>query len=250
MVEDVVNKNSNVSDEPVLLNTPLTDKVESFAPEDDIDEINAFLTMEVSSNFEEGYIDSEGDVIFLENLLSDDTTHNLAPKVISDHEPKQDESIHNTSINFSPRSDSLHHEFAGELMTLPSRIVRKHEEYLNRMRILCEIEASRSLRNFHASPSAIIESLPILVEENDPIQEEIKIFLSPDDLIPPSVENDDSENEDNSILSPEEESFNVDHQDDPSIPRPPPEPPDVEKCLEPEVGILITKVFKGVSKHS
>ncbi|GJW81570.1 reverse transcriptase domain-containing protein [Tanacetum coccineum] len=35
---------------------------------------------------------------------------------------------------------------------------------------------------------------------------------------------------------------------DPSIPRPPPKPPDVEKYLEPKAGILITKVFKGVSK--
>ncbi|GJX07061.1 hypothetical protein Tco_0194993 [Tanacetum coccineum] len=35
---------------------------------------------------------------------------------------------------------------------------------------------------------------------------------------------------------------------EPSSPRPPPEPPDVEKCLELEAGILITKVFKGVSK--
>ncbi|GKA55396.1 reverse transcriptase domain-containing protein [Tanacetum coccineum] len=88
MVEDVENKNSNVSDfdEPVLLNTPLTDKIECFAPKDDIDEIDAFLAMEVSSNFEEGYFGSKGDVTFLDNLLSDDTTHNLAPKVISDHE--------------------------------------------------------------------------------------------------------------------------------------------------------------------
>ncbi|GKG18106.1 hypothetical protein Tco_0372404, partial [Tanacetum coccineum] len=109
MVEDVENKNSNVldSDGSVLLNSPLTDKVEYFAPEDDIDEIDAFLAMEVSSNFEEVYFDSEGDVIFLENLLSDDTTHNLSPKVTSDHE-----SIHNTSVTFSPRSDPLHHEFA------------------------------------------------------------------------------------------------------------------------------------------
>ncbi|GJX88379.1 hypothetical protein Tco_0340393 [Tanacetum coccineum] len=53
--------------------------------------------------------------------------------------------------------------------------------------------------------------------------------------------NDDSEDEVN-------ESPNLDHQDDPSIPRPPPEPPDVEKCFEPEAGILIIKEFKGVSK--
>ncbi|GKF85669.1 hypothetical protein Tco_0253496, partial [Tanacetum coccineum] len=108
MDEDVENKNSNVldSDEPVLLNTPLSNKDECFAPEDDIDEIDVFLAMEVSSNFEEGYFDSEGDVIFLENLLSDDTTHNLAP------------------------------EFAGDIITLPSRIARKHEEYLSRMTLL------------------------------------------------------------------------------------------------------------------
>ncbi|GJT51416.1 reverse transcriptase domain-containing protein [Tanacetum coccineum] len=207
MEEDVEIKNSNVSDEPVLLNTPLSDKVECFTPEDDIDEIDAFLAIEVSSNFEEGYFDSEGDVTFLDNLLSDDTTHNLASEVISDHEPEQNES----SITFSPRSDPLHHEFAGE-------------------------------ENVHQS--SVIESLPVSpipVEDSEPVQEEIDIFLVPDDLIPPGVENDDSESED-------EELSNFDYQDDPSIPRPPPEPPDVEKCFEPEAVILITKVFKGVSK--
>ncbi|GKF34685.1 hypothetical protein Tco_0107885, partial [Tanacetum coccineum] len=44
MVEDVENENSNISnsDEPVLLNTPLTDKVECFALKDEIDEIDIF----------------------------------------------------------------------------------------------------------------------------------------------------------------------------------------------------------------
>ncbi|GJY56004.1 putative ribonuclease H-like domain-containing protein [Tanacetum coccineum] len=45
--ENVEIKNSNVSDEPVLLNTPLSDKVECFAPEDNNDEIDDFLAMEV-----------------------------------------------------------------------------------------------------------------------------------------------------------------------------------------------------------
>ncbi|GJY70326.1 hypothetical protein Tco_0474029 [Tanacetum coccineum] len=92
----------------------LSNKVECFTPEDDIDEIDAFLAMEVSSNFEE----------------------------------EQNES----SITFSPRSDPLHHEFTSELLTLPSR-------------------------------------------KSEPAQEEIDIFLVPDDLIPPGVENDDSEDE-------------------------------------------------------
>ncbi|GJT24851.1 reverse transcriptase domain-containing protein [Tanacetum coccineum] len=179
MDEDV-----NVSDEPVLLNSPLTDKVECPNPEDDIDEIDAFLAMEVSSNYEEGYFDSEGDVIFLENLLSDDTTHNLAP------------------------------EFAGELITLPSRIVREYEDYLNHMTLLCEISTSRSQENVHANQN---------------------------DLIPLGVENDDSEGKDNELP-------NLDHQDDPSIPCPPPEPPDVEKCLESEAGTDKTKITRKPSK--
>ncbi|GJT85157.1 reverse transcriptase domain-containing protein [Tanacetum coccineum] len=240
MEENVEIKNSNISDEPVLLNTPLSDKVEGFAPEDNNDEIDDFLAIEVSSNFEEGYFDSEGDVIFLDNLLSDDVSHNLASEVISDHEPEQNES----SITFSPRSDPLHHEFAGEPLTLPARNDREFEEYLSLMTVLCEISTSQSQGNVHANQSSVIESLPVSpipVEDSEPTQEEIDIFLVPDDLIPPGVENDDSEEEVNELP-------NLDLQDDPSIPRPPPKPPDVEKCFEPEVGILITKVFKGVSK--
>ncbi|GKF66346.1 hypothetical protein Tco_0192863, partial [Tanacetum coccineum] len=222
MEEDVKIENSNVSNEPVLLNTPLSDKVECFDPEDDIDEINVFLAMEVSSNFEEGYFDTKRDVIFLDNLLSDDTTHNLAPGVISDHEPEQNES----SITFSPRSDPLHHEFAEELLTLPSRNDREFREYLSLMTVLCEISTSRSQENVHANQSSIIESLPVSpipIEDSDPVQEEIDIFLVPDDLISPGVENDDSKDKDNELP-------NLDHQNNPSSPRPPPKPPDV--CLD------------------
>ncbi|GJV65788.1 reverse transcriptase domain-containing protein [Tanacetum coccineum] len=214
MEEDVEIKNSNVSDEPVLLNTPLPDK--------------------------EGYFDSEGDITFLDNLLSNDASHNLASEVISDHDPEQNES----SITFSPRSDPLHHELAGELLTLPSGNDREFEKYLSLMTVLCEISTSQSQENVHANQNSVIESLPVSpipVEDSEPAQEEIDIFPVPDDLNPPGVENDDSEDEDNELP-------NLDHQDDPSIPRPPPEPPDVEKCFEPEAGILIIKVFKGVSK--
>ncbi|GKF11070.1 hypothetical protein Tco_0048996, partial [Tanacetum coccineum] len=101
-----------------------------------------------------------------------------------------------------------------ELLTLPSRIV--HEDYLNRMTLLCEISTSQE--NVHANPSSIIESLPVSpipVEDSEPVQEEIDIFLVPD-LIPPGVENDDSEDED--IELP-----NNDHQDNLSSPCPPPD---------------------------
>ncbi|GJV43967.1 hypothetical protein Tco_1428503 [Tanacetum coccineum] len=128
--ENVEIKNSNVSDKLVFLNTPLSDKDECFAPEDDNDEIDDFLAIEVSSNLEEGYFDSEGDIAFLDN----------------------------TSYG------SLHHEFAGEPSTLPARNDREFEEYLSLMTVLNEISTSQG--NFQSN--SVIESLPvsILVEES------------------------------------------------------------------------------------
>nr|GFD52181.1 hypothetical protein [Tanacetum cinerariifolium] len=71
---------------------------------------------------------------------------------------------------------------------------------------------------------------------NDPFLEEVDLFLS-DDSIPPGIENvaDDPEGDvyfleelliDDSILS--HESFDSNFKDNPSIPRPPLEPPDDE----------------------
>ncbi|GJR63430.1 reverse transcriptase domain-containing protein [Tanacetum coccineum] len=228
--DDVESNDSNVSnfDEPVLLNTPLFDKDECFDPGGDNDEIDAFLAIEVSTNIEEGYYDSEGDVFYLESLLSDDTIHNLSFEVFFDHEPQhfKNESDHDTLITFSPKNDPLHHEFAGELITLPPRIVREHEEYISRMWLLCGNSSSRSPENFHASPNTIIESLPtfpIPVEDSDSLREEIDIFPSPDDSIPPGIESDfDSEEEINfldnllndDIFVPEYERFTVDIEPD------------------------------------
>ncbi|GKB05310.1 reverse transcriptase domain-containing protein [Tanacetum coccineum] len=118
-----------------------------------------------------------------------------------------------------------------------------HEENFQEDVEIKNSNVSDKLGNFHQN-SDIESSFPCLLislTDSKPTQEEIDIFLVPDDLIPPGVENDDSEDEVN-------ESPNLDHQDDPSIPRPPPEPPDIEKCFKPEAGILIIKEFKGVSK--
>ncbi|GJU99722.1 reverse transcriptase domain-containing protein [Tanacetum coccineum] len=185
MVEDVESENSNVSysDESVLLHTPFSDKAECFDPGGDNDEIDAFLAIEVSTNIEEGYYDSEGDVFYLESLLSDDTTHNLSPEVFFDHEPQhfKNESDHDTLITFSPKSDPLHHEFVGELITLPPRI------------------------------------------DSDSLREEIDIFPGPDDSIPPGIESDFDSEEDiifldnllnDDISLPEYERFTFDIEPD------------------------------------
>ncbi|GJU57986.1 hypothetical protein Tco_1235752 [Tanacetum coccineum] len=75
----------------------------------------------------------------------------------------------------SPKIDSLLDEFAGELITIPPRIVnREHEEYISLM-------------------------------GEDFLREEIDIFSGPDDSIPLGIESDDydSEGDDNSTSLPE-----------------------------------------------
>ncbi|GKE93139.1 hypothetical protein Tco_1574234, partial [Tanacetum coccineum] len=179
----------------ILYDTPI-DEAECFNPGGYNDEIDAFLVIEVPI-YIEGYYDSEGDVTYLESLLSDDTTHNLSPEVFFDHEPQQlrNEPENEPLIIFSPNSDPLHHGFTGELIIILPGIFREHEDYTNRMSLLCCISSSQSPENFHT----IIESLPIsttLIEDSDPNSEEIDIFSGLDDSIPPGIESDFDSEED------------------------------------------------------
>ncbi|GJU92520.1 hypothetical protein Tco_1304943 [Tanacetum coccineum] len=88
-------------DEPVLLVTPLSNanEDECFDPGGDMDEIDAFLDIDVSTDIEDGYHDSEGDIIYLECLLTNDTILNLPTEVFLDLDPK--------SLNDEPNIDDL-----------------------------------------------------------------------------------------------------------------------------------------------
>ncbi|GJV06536.1 hypothetical protein Tco_1344192 [Tanacetum coccineum] len=66
------------------LECKMNNEAECFNPGGDNDEIDAFLAIEVPT-YIEGYYDSEGDVLYLKSLLSEDTTHNLSPEVFFDH---------------------------------------------------------------------------------------------------------------------------------------------------------------------
>nr|GEV08472.1 zf-CCHC domain-containing protein/UBN2 domain-containing protein [Tanacetum cinerariifolium] len=84
----------------------------------------------------------------------------------------------------------------------------------------------------------IVDSLspsPVPVGDDDSHMEEIDLFLATDDLMPQGIENADYDSEgdihfleelfsNDSIPLPENESFNIDHYDEPSFPCPPPEP--------------------------
>ncbi|GJT40700.1 hypothetical protein Tco_0940565 [Tanacetum coccineum] len=90
--KNIESKDSYVSnlDEPTLLVTPLSDanEDECFDPRGEIDEIDAFLDMNISTDIENNYHDSEGDIIYLKSLLINDTIPNLPPEVFLDHEPR------------------------------------------------------------------------------------------------------------------------------------------------------------------
>ncbi|GKC65401.1 hypothetical protein Tco_1097999 [Tanacetum coccineum] len=92
VLENIESKDSYVSnlDERALLVTPLSDANEDeyFDPGGVINEIDAFLDMDISTDIENGYHDSEGDIIYLESLLIKETIPNLPPEVFLDHDPR------------------------------------------------------------------------------------------------------------------------------------------------------------------
>nr|GEX00225.1 protein FAR1-related sequence 5-like [Tanacetum cinerariifolium] len=78
VLQDIKSKASY--DESALLVTPLSDtnEDECFDQGGDVNEINSF---DIPSNFKDSYYDLQGDLLYLENLLSDDTTPNLPLEV-------------------------------------------------------------------------------------------------------------------------------------------------------------------------
>ncbi|GJY99954.1 reverse transcriptase domain-containing protein [Tanacetum coccineum] len=102
-LEDIKSTKSCFSnlDEPDLLVTPLSDanEDECFDLGGVIDEIDAFLDMDISMDIENGDHDSEGDIIYLESLFIDDIIPNLPFEVFLDHDPR--------SLKDEPDNDDL-----------------------------------------------------------------------------------------------------------------------------------------------
>ncbi|GJW28819.1 hypothetical protein Tco_0045694 [Tanacetum coccineum] len=114
VLENIESKYSYVSnlDEPALLVTPLSDfnEDECFDLGGEINEIDAFLDMDISTDIENGYHDSEGDIIYLESLLINDTIPNLPPKVFLDHDPRSLSDISDLKIMVKVFDPWIHEE--------------------------------------------------------------------------------------------------------------------------------------------
>ncbi|GJX75113.1 hypothetical protein Tco_0313708 [Tanacetum coccineum] len=153
-------------------------------------------------------------------------TNSIPPGIDSfDAESNLIESLlhRDTSINDSQNIDSLLDEIAGELTflhSIPPGIddvnLDPEGDILFLGSLLYDNSSPRPLEEFNSeNPTESFSPSLIPVEDSDSLMEEIDIFLDGDGSIPPGIESDDydSEDDDNSTSRPEFESFHVDYTD-------------------------------------
>nr|GEX68913.1 reverse transcriptase domain-containing protein [Tanacetum cinerariifolium] len=171
-------------------------------------------------------------------------------------------SIESTSNLDTVKFDNLD-EFSGPFIPIhivkEERIRREHAEYINRMEMLFTINPRPHPPLNTNTNVESFSSLLVPIQESDPHQEEIDIITVTDDVLPPGVENDDSDGEvnevdvlrvDNSIQNSEHEFLESEDSDfdNPSVPLPPPEPPDEELDFEIDFGVKFSIVRNTIVK--
>nr|GEW16806.1 hypothetical protein [Tanacetum cinerariifolium] len=217
---------------------------ESFSDEDILKEIysNPLFDEEIISiKIDPHHFNAESDLI--ESLLNQDSL------IIS-----------------SLKIDSLLDEFAGELILLKSippgideADCDPEEEIRLIEKLLYDNSSPRPPKEFiFENSDAAIKSFspsPIPVEDSDSLRDEIDLSLTLDNSMPPSIEDDDYNSEEDILILEEllskdslslleNESF---HFDIPSSHRPPEKPLDDD--IEPNLGILTIKVVGDISEH-
>ncbi|GJU19481.1 hypothetical protein Tco_1152823 [Tanacetum coccineum] len=203
---------------------------------------NLFPTPSEPEDFSD--IESECDVLVCDNLTnfsnplfdandddasSDEEEFKISSNLLFDLDEvspiDDDESLLNrdTSFDSSSKIDFLLDEFAGKLtrlQSIPSGIdninLDPEGDIFFLESLLYDNSSPHPPEEFNSKNS--IESFPpshIPIEDSDSLMEEIDIFLDGDGSIPPGIESDDfdSEDDDNSTSHPEFESFHVDYPD-------------------------------------
>nr|GEV15154.1 hypothetical protein [Tanacetum cinerariifolium] len=149
-------------------------------------------------------------------------------------ESNSDESTSNHDI---VKFDNLD-EFSRPLIPIHivevERIRREHAHYINRMEMLFTINPRPHPSTYVNTNVESFSSLPISIQESDPYQEEIDVVTGTDDVLPPSVENDDSDGEEVAA--------------DDLLPLPPSKPLDEEFDFEIDFGNEISVVRNTIVK--
>nr|GEU80463.1 reverse transcriptase domain-containing protein [Tanacetum cinerariifolium] len=174
-------------------------------------------------------------------------------------ESNSDESTSNHDTVKCDYLDEFYGPFIPIHILKEERIRREHADYINRMEMLFTINPlPHNLTNDNTNVESF-SSFPIPIQESDPRQEDIDVVSITDDVLPPSVDNDDSDEEvdavdvlrvDNFIQNSEHEYSESEDSDfdNPLLPLPPPEPPDkkfdFEINCENEISVVRNVIVK------
>ncbi|GJZ00770.1 hypothetical protein Tco_0518199 [Tanacetum coccineum] len=261
----------------VTFSNPLFDIDDDCTSSDDESFSEEDVPMENFKIFSNPLFDLDEEIIATEvNLIQNEVLESITSIPLGidsfDAESNLIESLlnRNTSIDSCSKIDSLLDEFAGELTLLkliPSRIdddnLDPEGEIHPVERLLCDNLSPRPPKDSNSDVSdAITESFsssPIPVEDSDSLIEEIDLFLTPDDSMPPGIKTDDYDSEgdilffeelfsDDSLSLPEHESFHFESDYDSSSPHPPAKPPNDDE-IKPDTGLLTTKVVGDIFEH-
>nr|GEV91612.1 hypothetical protein [Tanacetum cinerariifolium] len=122
------------------------------------------------------------------------------------------------------------------------------------------LNSSTSIPIFEESDNSLLDNFSpefkTFSDHTEEMRSEVDLFLASDNSIPPGIKNFNYDSEgdirffeelliDDSILFPNNESFAF--EDDPSFPRPPPEPPDVEFCFDLEPDLISDVIAEEIS---
>nr|GEV86391.1 coiled-coil domain-containing protein SCD2-like isoform X1 [Tanacetum cinerariifolium] len=245
--------------------------------ESDSEEIENFLNDDsISLGVEDSPFNMEEDILFLESLLIEDPfpPYPIIPNLTKSpiEEPKQSFNMGYEHFNTNLVTNDVAESSTKNLVPIPreckidnldefsrplipihiveeERIRREHAEYINRMERLFTINPCPYPSTYANINIESFSSLPIPIQESDPHQEEIDVVTETDNVLPPSVENDDSDGEvdavddfhfDKSISNSEHEFSESEDSDfdNPSVPLPPPEPPDKELDFGIEISVV------------
>nr|GEU31665.1 hypothetical protein [Tanacetum cinerariifolium] len=155
-------------------------------------------------------------------------------KINSDELNSQIESnsVESTSNHDTVKFDNLD-EFSGPFIPIhileEERIRREHADYINRMEMLFTINPRPHPSTYVNTNVEYFSSLLIPIQESEFHQEEIDVVAITNDVLPPRVENDDS-NEVDAVVD--------------LLPLPPPEPPDEEFDFKNEISVVRNTIVK------
>nr|GEX87188.1 reverse transcriptase domain-containing protein [Tanacetum cinerariifolium] len=137
------------------------------------------------------------------NNIAESSTKNLIPiphecVVVSENGSEFIEPVNDNSSIFMTISNSLFDNDkinSDEINSHEERIRREHADYINQMEMLFTINPHpHNLTNDNTNVKSF-SSLPFPIRESDSYQEEIDVVSVTDDVLPPSVDNDDSDEE-------------------------------------------------------